>query len=428
MERTVTAPVVVRVPGDKSISHRALLFAALAHGPSTLRNLLPGEDVQSTARVLRQLGCDVPEVPASGAEVRITGQGPAGWRAPVDVLDCGNSGTTARLLLGILASRPFAATLTGDASLRARPMRRVTAPLAAAGARFFEHGDADRLPITVEGGPLAAIRYDSPHASAQVKTALLLAALCADTGADLTEPQLSRDHTERMFGAAGVRIDTTVEPGRVRHRMRAGQRLRPFSLDVPGDPSSAAFLIALGLLGDRPVTVEGVSLNPTRTGLLPVLTRMGARLAIEPGETTGEPAGSITAWPSSLTATNITPEEVPALLDEVPVLAVLASRATGVTRVEGAGELRVKESDRLAVLATNLSAVGVEVAEWADGIAVHGTQAPPRGRIATHHDHRIAMAFGVLAALPGADVQIDVPALAAVSYPGFWDDLARVTG
>ncbi len=422
-------PVVVRVPGDKSISHRALLLASLGDGESVLRNLLAGQDLQSTAAALRTLGCAIPPLPLDGGEVRIPGAGLAGWMAPGAEIDCGNSGTTARLLLGALAARPFRSVLTGDASLRARPMRRVTDPLARVGAHFEELGAPDRLPIAVRGGQLAPIDHDTPYASAQVKSALLLAALLAGTNARVSEPFLSRDHTERMFRAMGVDVRAAIDPaGRAGVWLRPVPRLTPLDLTVPGDPSSAAFFLGLGLLGTRPVRVDGVSANPTRTGFLAVLRRMGASVeTVHEEERGGEPTASMIAAPSRLRGTTVRGDEIPSLIDEVPILAVLASRAEGETRIEGAAELRVKESDRIAALATNLAALGTDVEETPDGLRIRGGDAPPVGGVRAFHDHRMAMAFGVLGALPHADVAVDTPAIADVSFPGFWTTLRAVS-
>jgi 3-phosphoshikimate 1-carboxyvinyltransferase len=419
----------VTVPGDKSITHRALMLAAAAEGESRLSGLLPGEDCRSTASVLRALGCDVPVPPSSEAAIVVRGRGIGAWTAPAGRLDCGNSGTTARLMMGLLASRPFAATLTGDASLRARPMRRITAPLAEMGARFRELEAPDRLPIEVSGGGLAGIDYASPKASAQIKSAVLLAGLGARVPVSVTEPVLSRDHTERMLAWLGapVRGETTAEGARaVLDAWDAP--LRAFDLHVPGDPSSAAFVAALALLADAgELRVRGVCANPTRTGFFAIVRRMKGLLAWERGRTEGgEPVSDLVVRPSLLRGVEIGAHEVPAAIDEIPILAVLAARAEGETRVTGAGELRVKESDRIAALATALRAVGGEAEELPDGLVVRGSDRPLRGRVVTHGDHRIAMAFGVLAALPGNEIEIDDRACAAVSFPGFWELLSSL--
>jgi 3-phosphoshikimate 1-carboxyvinyltransferase len=425
----VTAePIAVRVPGDKSLTHRALLFAALAEGTSVLSNLQTGGDAQATARVLRALGCALPELAPAGGVVHVTGVGLHGLREPREALDCGNSGTTARLMLGVLAGCPFRSVLTGDASLRSRPMRRVTAPLVRMGARFQELEEPDRLPIAVEGGRLAALSYESPHASAQVKSALILAGMTGGADVTVREPFLSRDHTERLLRAMGADVTTTqLADGGVVIASKPAGALRPLHFAVPGDISAAAFFLAWGLLSRRAVRVEHVGLNPGRTGLLRVLREMGARLEVRAtAEQCGEPVGDITAEPSRLSAVSIGGDAIPSLIDEVPVLAVLAARAEGETTIRGAGELRVKESDRLAALASNLRAIGVVAEELPDGLNVRGTDRPLSGRIRAQGDHRIAMAFGILGALPGCSIRIDDAAAAAVSFPGFWDELDAI--
>jgi 3-phosphoshikimate 1-carboxyvinyltransferase len=420
-------PVIVRVPGDKSISHRALLLASLARGESRIRGVLTGADVQSTAAALRKLGCDIPALERD-AELCFRGLGLRGWRAPQDTIDCGNSGTTTRLLLGVLAAHPFRTVLTGDSSLRSRPMRRVTDPLGAAGARFEELGEPDRLPIAVTGGNLQPIRHDAPKASAQVKSALLLAGLNAGVQVQLSEPRLSRDHTERMLRAMHVSVvSLTASDGTARVSLTPGTEPAALDVTVPGDFSSAAFLLALGLAGSRPLTVQGVGLNPTRTGFLAVVRRMGGDVRIDAlREEGGEPVGDVTAWPSELRGTTIAEDEIPSLIDEVPILAVLGTQVDGEIVVQGAAELRVKESDRLAVMANSLRALGCDAEEFADGIAVRGGLPVRAGRVQVHGDHRIAMAFGVLRALSGADITLDDPAVAAISFPGFWSDLRRL--
>lgn len=417
----------MRVPGDKSITHRALMLASLATGTSRLSGLLPAADTRSTAAVLRALGVPLPDVPEDGAPIAIAGRGLRPFQAPAGPLDCGNSGTTARLLLGLLAGHPIRAVLTGDDSLRSRPMRRVTEPLARMGARFTELGAPDRLPIEVEGGTLEPIRYESPRASAQVKSALLLAGITGGVRVEVAEPVLSRDHTERMLRAMGADLTVEAGDGGARIALEPPTLLEPLDLDVPGDFSSAAFFIALGLLSrSGPLRITGVGVNPTRTGLLSVLERMGARILLEDScEVCGEPAADIFVWPTALQATAVEAAEVPAMIDEVPVLAVLAARAAGETRITGAAELRVKESDRLAALAANLRAIGVEAEELPDGLVVRGTDAPLAGRVSAFGDHRIAMAFGILAALPGHDIEIDDPGVVAISNPAFWADIRR---
>lgn len=421
----------VAVPGDKSLTHRALMFSAAARGQSRLRGLLPGADCRSTAAVLRALGCDVPELPADGAEIVVAGRGIASWTAPAAWLDCGNSGTTARLMMGLLASRPFASTLTGDDSLRGRPMRRITEPLARMGARFREAGAADRLPIEVIGGTLHSIDYASPKASAQIKSAVLLAGLGAGVPVSVTEPLLSRDHTERILGALGERIETVDVDGGVRIRLEpSGRALPPLELEVPGDPSSAAFLVALALMADGgELRIRNVCVNPTRTGFLRLVERMGARIAMQDARTAGgEPVADLVVRPARLRGIDVGGAEVPDGIDEIPMLAVLAARAEGETRITGAGELRVKETDRVSAVVGNLRGLGVDAEELEDGMVVRGTDRPLAGRVRTFDDHRIAMAFGVLGAQPGNAIEIDHPECVDVSFPGFWALLRDVTG
>jgi 3-phosphoshikimate 1-carboxyvinyltransferase len=418
----------VRVPGDKSVTHRALLLSAVASGRSTLRGLLPGEDCQSTARALRALGAAIPELPDDGSEIEVHGRGFSGLRSPAEVLDCGNSGTTARLLLGLLAGLPVEARLTGDASLRSRPMRRVTDPLSRMGATFREEGEPDRLPLLVGGGNLQPLEFHSPVASAQIKSALLFAGLTGRVEVKVIEPFRSRDHTERMFRRMGALVREAVTAGGWEVTLESPPAdLRPLDLTVPGDFSSAAFFIAYGLLRERdePLRILNVGLNPTRTGLLDVLRQMGGRIEVEnvreADDPAGEPAGDLVVHSSPLVGASVGGEAIPLLIDEIPILAVTAALAKGATEIRDAEELRVKESDRIQVLAENLAAVGATVKELPDGLRIEGGPSPLAGRVPVRHDHRIAMAFGVLGALPGQKVSVDDPTVADVSFPGFWD-------
>lgn len=421
----------VRVPGDKSITHRALMLAAAARGESRLRGLLPGADCRSTASVLRALGCQIPDLPADGSESRISGPGILDWRAPEVELDCGNSGTTARLMMGLLAGRPFCATITGDESLSGRPMRRITGPLSGMGARVRELGAPDRLPLEICGGTLRGIDHISPRASAQIKSAILLAGVSGQVAVSVLEPIRSRDHTERMLSALGVAVHEHAEPdGRWKVALQpTGRPLPALDLTVPGDPSSAAFIVALAMLaGGGQLAVRGVGLNPTRTGFFDAVREMGGALDVEnPREEAGEPVGDLVASASTLTGIEIGGARVPAMIDEIPILAVLGARASGQTVVRGADELRAKESDRIAVMVSNLRAIGVEAEELPDGLVVCGTGRPLAGRVRVHHDHRIAMAFSVLAAQPGNEILIDHPEVVDVSYPGFWETLRTIT-
>jgi 3-phosphoshikimate 1-carboxyvinyltransferase len=411
----------VRAPGDKSITHRALLLAALGRGVSHVGGALTSLDARSSARVLRQLGAEISPLREDDV-LAIKGRGR--FRAPDRTLDCGNSGTTARLLLGLLAGHRFRATLTGDASLRRRPMRRVTAPLTEMGARFEERG-GDGLPLTVRGGRLRPIRYAMPVSSAQIKSSLLLAGMVGEVPVDLLEPNgRSRDHTERMLRAFGFAVgerDGWIE-------FRPGGRVEPFDIQVPGDPSSAAFLVGASVLAEGgELRIAGVGVNPTRTGFLRVLERMGAQVAVNASDTSfGEPVADLVARPAALRRTEVTAGEIPGLIDEIPMLAVLASRAAGETVFRDVGELRIKESDRLGLIAGNIRAVGGKAEVRGDDLHVEGVESTPRGRVRTAADHRIAMAFAVLGTLPGARIAIDDMACAAVSFPRFPETLRRI--
>ena len=405
----------VRVPGDKSLTHRALLLGALAPGTSHVGGALTSLDARSSARVLRQLGADVSPL---RPEAVVTISGRRRFRRPSARLDCGNSGTTTRLLLGLLAAHRFPATLTGDASLRRRPMRRVTVPLGLMGARFTELAGRDGLPLEVRGGPLSPLRYEMPVSSAQIKSALLLAGVAGNVEVALREPHgRSRDHTERLLRAFGYRVED--RDGWIEFAPTG--RLEPFAMQMPGDPSSAAFLVGAAVLAEGgELRIAGVGLNPTRTGFLDVLGRMGARPRVENVELCyGEPVGDLVVGPAALAGTEVGAGEIPGLIDEIPMLAALASRAAGTTIFRQVGELRVKESDRLGLIAANLRAVGARAEVVGDDLRVDGVSPVPRGRVRTAGDHRLAMAFAVLGTLAGARVAVDDMACAAVSFPGF---------
>lgn len=413
----------VAVPGDKSLSHRALMFAALATGDSTLRGVLPSADVRSTAGVLQALGVALPSTWTSADTLRITGRGRRGLQVPSRDLDCGNSGTTTRLMAGVVAGHVMRATFTGDASLSRRPMRRIARPLTQMGASFSFAAD-DGLPMTVQGGELRDISWVSPTASAQVKSAILLAALVAGRSARVQEPTRSRDHTERMLAALGAPIIVTDEAV----LLDPVDQLAPLNFEVPGDPSSALFLIASAVLQGYALEIANVGINPTRSGAFDVLTRMGVTLSFaNQREVGGEPVADIHVEPSAgLRGVQIGGGEIPALIDEIPILACLAACAEGETRITDAAELRVKESDRIAAVVSNLRAIGADADELPDGLVVRGGSRQLIGSVVTHADHRIAMAFGVLGALPGNDVQVDDPDCVNVSFPGFWSLLASL--
>jgi len=412
----------VRPPGDKSISHRALLLAGLARGTSQLDGLLTGDDVKSTARVLRQLGASI--APIREATVIVSA---SRLSAPGSRLHCGNSGTTARLLLGILAGQRFAATLTGDASLRRRPMRRVTEPLRTMGAEIsLQATGGDALPLTIRGGRLRPLTYTTPVASAQIKSALLFAGLTGHVGVTIREPYRSRDHTERLLVHLGLGLHE--RDGAIVYEPEPRSVIPPFRLSVPGDASSAAFLVAAAVLAEGgELVIENVGVNPTRTGFLVVLERMGAHVErVNLRNEGGEPVADLIARPGALGGTEVTAAELPTLVDEVPVLAVLASRATGETVFREVGELRVKESNRLELIAANLRALGGTAEARGNDLFVQGTAPPPRGSVDTARDHRLVMAFAVLGTVPGADVRLSERASVAISYPQFFRDLKRI--
>ena len=408
------------IPGDKSISHRMLMFAALAHGKTHISKLLDSADVRSTRSVLEALGVPIADV---GDTVVVTGRGPAALRSAQGVLDCGNSGTTMRLMAGIVAALPFTSTLDGDASLRSRPMRRVAEPLRALGATI-ELGPGDRAPIVVHGGGLRAARYDLPLASAQVKSALLLAALGAE-GETVVGGELGgRDHTERLLRHFGVDLKLN---GAL--RLRGGQTLRAADLRVPGDPSSAAFwLAAATIVRGGSVQLHDIGINPTRMGFVRVLNRMGARITVTRSHSECEPIGGLFAEHAALQATTIGADEVPALIDELPLIAVLATYAHGVTEVRGARELRVKESDRIEAIATNLQAMGAHVEVLDDGFRIAGPQLLHGAEIDSFGDHRIAMACAIAALGAASPTTIRDAGCVAISYPDFFATLRYLTG
>lgn len=418
----------LRVPGDKSISHRAILFSAMAHGTSRVSGVLDSADVRSTIGAVQALGARVELNSAEDGtlEGTVTGWGASGPVAPTSPIDCGNSGTTTRLLLGVLAGFPVTVTLFGDESLSARPMARVTDPLEGMGARFTTREGC--LPVTVQGAVLSAMEYESPVASAQVKSAILLAGLRAAGRTTVIEPAPSRDHTERLLPDFGVQVG--VDPEACSAWVLGPALVDAATVRVPADPSSAAFVVVAALLvpGSR-VVLRDVGLNPTRTGFLRVLERMGADIEVVVDEDSGsELLGTVTvSFTPGLTATTVMAPEVPSLVDEVPILAVAAASAEGVTRFEGVGELRVKESDRLAAICEALSAMGIAVCCEGDILEVTGSPAgaPPftGAQVDSLGDHRLAMAWSVAGLAANGDIVVDRFESVDVSYPGFRDDM-----
>jgi 3-phosphoshikimate 1-carboxyvinyltransferase len=412
----------IRVPGDKSISHRALMLGALAVGRTEISGLLEGEDVLCTAAAMRAMGAGVERL--SDGCWRVDGVGVGGLAEPGDVLDLGNSGTAARLLLGVLATHPFTSFVTGDASLRTRPMRRVTDPLSRFGARFASR-DGGRLPLCVSGtAEPVPVEYTLPVPSAQVKSAVLLAGLNTPGETTVVEPETTRDHTERMLGHFGATVRVTPAEGGGKRITIVGQpELVAAPIVVPADISSAAFAIVAGLVvPGSEVTVEGIGLNPSRTGLLASLEEMGADIAyLNERVEGGEPVADLRVRAGVLRGADIPASRAPTMIDEYPVLAVAASCAKGRTVMRGLAELRVKESDRLAGMAIGLAACGVKVAVEGDDLIVEGDGGPPAGGavIETRLDHRIAMAYLVLGLAAKSPVKIDDVRPIATSFPGF---------
>ena len=408
----------VRPPGDKSISHRYALFAALADGISTLRGYSTGADCASTLSCLRALGVavDVTGRDAAGLQLRVVGRGPRGFLAPAGALDAGNSGSTIRMLAGVLSAQPFATRIAGDASLSKRPMRRIIVPLERMGARIMSNDGCP--PLTIEGtAHLRPIAFRTDVPSAQVKSSVLLAGLHADGETRVTEAVQTRDHTERglkVFGIDVHRDGLTVS-------IQGGQRARAADVDVPGDISSAAFwMVAAAALPDSEVTVDEVGLNPTRTAIIDVLRRMGAFIDVaSSGSTEAEPVGRLVIRHGDLKAAEIAPAEVPGLIDELPVLAALATHG-GSLRVAGAEELRLKESDRITSLADGFHRMGAEIETFHDGFHVHGDRRLRGGEVDAHNDHRLAMAFAIAALGATGPTTIHDAGAAAVSYPEFF--------
>ncbi|HVF84967.1 MAG TPA: 3-phosphoshikimate 1-carboxyvinyltransferase [Abditibacteriaceae bacterium] len=412
----------IRVPGDKSVSHRAAIFGSVAHGTTRISSFLKAHDTQATLQCLRELGLSIGE---ENEQLVVEGRGFEGLRAPNRVLDCGNSGTTMRLLLGVLAGCPFETTIGGDASLSRRPMDRVRVPLSQMGADVVGQGERNTPPLTVRGGSLKAIEYAMPVASAQVKSCVLLAGLQARGKTTVIEPSPARDHTERMLRAFGVEV--SQENNRV--SVEGNARLQATDVRVPGDISSAAFFFVAGAL--RPsfqVRVLDVGVNPTRTGILDVLRAMGARVELEnPRESGGEPIADVTIRGGDLKATQIGGALIPRLIDELPVLALLATQCEGTTTIRDAQEMRVKESDRIAIISQELRKLGAHIEEQPDGMTIHGpaklmgaTVTSPPG------DHRIAMTLAIASLICEGETTLENSQAVTSSFPNFFSLLDEV--
>jgi 3-phosphoshikimate 1-carboxyvinyltransferase len=415
----------VEVPGDKSISHRAALLGALAEGVTEIQGYLEGEDCLRTLTAVKMMGVEVTR--KGPGHYRIAGAGLGGLVEPVDVIDCGNSGTTARLLMGVLAAQPFWTLLTGDESLRRRPMKRVVEPLARMGATVVGRADGGKLPLAVRGSARPrAIAYETPVASAQVKSAVLLAGLRADGPVSVTEPAPSRDHSEVMLRAFGARLEqrereVTLHPG----------SLRGTSVHVPGDLSSAAFLLVAGaIVAEARVTVSGVGVNPTRTGLLDVLAAMRVPVAVTPVDVPGggERMADVAVATAEAVGTMVAGTLIPRLIDEIPAVAVLAAVAAGTTEIRDAAELRVKESDRIAAVRRELGKMGVRVEERPDGMVIPGGQRFHGAPVASGGDHRMAMALAVAGLVADGETVIDDVACVQTSFPTFVELVNALAG
>lgn len=413
----------ISIPGDKSISHRAVMLGSLAKGTTEITHFLQGEDCLSTISCFRKLGIDIEN---DEKRILIHGKGLHGLTAPREILDCGNSGTTTRLLSGILSGQSFSSTLTGDASIQKRPMKRIIDPLSQMGASITSLRNNNCAPLTVEGKPLKGIHYHSPIASAQVKSAVLLAGLYAEGPTSVTEPYVSRNHSEIMLSAFGANVscqDTTAtilpEPA------LEGQKIT-----VPGDISSAAYFIAAGLLvPGSELLLKNVGINPTRDGILQAAKAMGADIQLlNPGKSNGEQTADLLITSAPLKGTEIGGALIPALIDEIPIIAIMAAFAEGTTIIKDAAELKVKESNRIQVMADNLTALGCPVEPTEDGMVIHGGQPLHGAVIDSHKDHRIAMSFAVASLLIEGETRILDKECVQISFPGFYHTLSRLVG
>ncbi|WP_390890402.1 3-phosphoshikimate 1-carboxyvinyltransferase [Geoalkalibacter halelectricus] len=414
----------ITVPGDKSISHRSIMLGSLAEGKTRIQGFLEGEDNLSTLKAFQSMGVEITRLGEGILEIQ--GRGLHGLREPADVLDCGNSGTTMRLMTGLLSAQRFFSVLTGDQYLRRRPMKRVVEPLSRMGARIWGRDGGERAPLAINGGPLRGIEYRSAIASAQVKSALLLAGLYAEGETRVYEPHLSRDHSERMLGFFGAELQTFDGGVSIKPLPRLAGR----EVQVPGDISSAAFFLVAALITPgSELLVRNVGINPTRSGIIEILRQMGGDLQLHDERTlSGEPVADILVRGSTLRGIEIGGDLVPRAIDEFPVISVAAALAEGVTVIRDAQELRVKETDRIAAMVSELGALGARVEALEDGMRIEGVAALKGGRVKSHGDHRIAMSMAVAALRATGEVTIDDTACTATSFPNFWQLLAQVKG
>ena len=409
---------IITVPGDKSISHRAVMFGAIAEGKTTVTGFLPGEDCLSTIDCFRKLGVDIQ---VDGTNVEINSPGMDGWQEPKEVLYTGNSGTTTRLMLGILAGTNFHSVMTGDASIGKRPMGRVTNPLKQMGAKINGRENGQYTPLAIQGTALKAIDYTMPVASAQVKSAILLAGLRADGTTIVREKEITRDHTERMLQQFGAKID--VKDGVI--SLEGGQRLHGTHVDVPGDISSAAFFLVAGaIVPNSEIVLKNVGINPTRAGIIEVLQQMGANVAVDQElSDAAEPTATITIRTSNLKRTTIEGDIIPRLIDEIPIIALLATQAEGTTIIRDAEELKVKETDRITAVVTELKKLGADITATDDGMIINGPTSLKGAKLSTYGDHRIGMMAAIASLITDSPIEIDDADCIAVSYPTFFEHL-----
>lgn len=409
------------VPGDKSISHRSIMLGAIANGVTTVHGFLRGEDNMSTMHAFRAMGVEIND---DGETVRITGRGLHGLKEPGDVLDCGNSGTTIRLITGLLSGQSFFSVVTGDQYLRKRPMKRVVEPLTRMGARIAGRSGGTLAPLAISGGPLQGIDYQSPVSSAQIKSSIMLAGLYATGETTVTEPSLSRDHSERMFRLFGASVTSSASGVTV----RGGVELTAREVSVPGDISSAAFFIVAALITPHSeLLIKNVGVNPSRTGVIDILQSMGGDIQLlDPREVSGEPVADILVRSSHLKGIAISGAVVPRAIDEFPAICVAAARAEGVTTIRDARELRVKETDRIAAMAVNLGKLGITVTETEDGMDIVGSERLSGGTVDSSGDHRIAMSMSVAALVASGPITVTDISCVATSFPTFFQLLEKV--
>ncbi|MRX70988.1 3-phosphoshikimate 1-carboxyvinyltransferase [Bacillus lacus] len=422
LKKAASLKGIIRIPGDKSISHRAVMFGSIAEGITSITNFLPGADCLSTISCFQKLGV---EIERKGTNVTVKGIGLKGLAPAEETLDVGNSGTTIRLIMGILAGTSFESNLAGDESISKRPMSRVTKPLTEMGASIVGRENGNYTPLTISGGHLKGIEYKSEVASAQVKSAILLAGLSGEGMTTVEEPHKSRDHTERMLRAFGVE----VEEEKTTASIRGGQTLTAADINVPGDISSAAFFLAAGaIVPDSSITLQNVGVNPTRTGVLDVLKAMGAEISMGNMSSSAEPAADISIKTSNLKGTTISGELIPRLIDEIPILALLATQAEGTTIIKDAEELKVKETNRITTVVEELSKLGADIKATADGMIIAG-RTPLKGgcKVSSHGDHRIGMMLAVAGLMTEEELELEGSDAISVSYPSFFDHLAELS-